>query len=101
MEDVADDGAGGRRDDADDGRQVWQRLLARLVEQALRRELTLALFKERHERAETGRRQGLDDDLVGRAARIRREPAGGDDLKPFLGSDAHAGERGLPDDRVD
>src|SRR5499426_3692483 len=33
--------------------------------------------------------QAVDDNLVGRASRICREPAGGDDLKPFLGPDPH------------
>jgi hypothetical protein len=101
VEDVANDRPGRRCDDADDRRQIRQALLTGLIKKALRRQLALALFQERHQRPDAGRRQTLDDDLIGRTARISGEPAGGHDLKPFFGLDAHAGERHLPDHRVD
>ena len=81
MQDVADHRAGRRGDDADHGRQIREQLLARLVEQAFGGELLLALLEQRHQRADAGRLQALDDDLVGRAARIGREPAGRDHLQ--------------------
>ena len=71
MQDVADDGAGRRGDDADHRGQERQQLLARLVEQALGGELLLALLEQRHQRAEPGRLQRLDDDLVVASGRDR------------------------------
>ena len=87
--------------DADHLRQERQELLARRVEQAFGGELLLALLDQRHERAEPGRLERLDHDLVFRLARIGGEPAGDDDLEPLLGLEAHAAERGLPDHRLD
>ena len=57
VQDVADDGAGRRGDDADHARQKRERALARLVEQALGGEPAAALLEQRHERADAG---GLD-----------------------------------------
>ncbi len=65
-------------------RQERQQLLARGVEQAFGGELLLALLDQRHQRAEAGRLERLDHDLVFRLARIGGEPAGDDDLEPFL-----------------
>ena len=65
-------------------------LLARLVEQAFGGELLLALLEQRHQRADAGRLQRLDDDLVIGAAGIGREPAGDDDFQPLLRLDLHA-----------
>ena len=101
MQDVADHRAGRRGDDADHLRQERQELLSRLVEQALGGELALALLEQRHQRAEAGRLQGLDDDLVARAVGIGGELAGDDDLHALFGLDPHAGERSLPDHAVD
>ncbi|MHC2750878.1 hypothetical protein ACVIWV_006332 [Bradyrhizobium diazoefficiens] len=101
VQDVADDGAGRRGHDADHLRQPGQQLLARLVEQALGGELLLALLHQRHQRADTGRLQRLDHDLVFRGARIGRELAGGDDLEPLLGLEAHPAVHALPDHRLD
>ena len=98
---VADDGAGRRGDDADDARQERQRLLPGLVEQALGRELLLALLQQRHQRADAGRLQRVDDDLVGRLARIGRDAPGGDHLQPFRRLEPEALHRGAPDHRVD
>ena len=56
--------------------QIRQQLLARLVEQPLGGEFLAALLEQRHQRAEAGRLQRLDDDLVLRAAGIGGEPAG-------------------------
>ena len=82
-------------------RQKRQQLLARRVEQPFGGELLLALLEQRHQRADAGRLQRLDDDLVFRPARIGGEPAGGDHFEPFLGLEAHAAEGALPDHRLD
>ena len=82
-------------------RQERQQLLARRIEQAFGGELLLALLEQRHERAEPGGLERLDHDLVFRLARIGGEPAGDDDLEPFLGLDAHARRSALPDHRLD
>src|SRR5215813_4812949 len=101
VQDIANHRPTRRGDHADNGREIGQALLTRLVEQALRRELPLALLQQRHQRAKTRGFQALDDNLVGRAPRICGEPAGGDDLEPFLGPDPHAGECGSPNHCVD
>ena len=80
---VADHGAGRRGDDADHARQVRQRLLALLVEQAFGGELLLALLQQRHQRADAGRLQRIDDDLVGGLAGIGGDAARGDHLQPL------------------
>ena len=101
MQDVADDGAGRRSDDADDLRQVGDELLARIVEQAFGRELAAAFLEQGHESADARRLHRFDDDLVGGLALEGGQLAGGDDLEPFLGLDAHAAVGALPDDRID
>ena len=93
VQDVADHGAGRRGDDADHLGQERQQLLARRIEQAFGGELLLALLEQRHQRADAGGLQRLDDDLVARAAGIGGEAAGDDHLEAFLGLDLHAGER--------
>ena len=83
--------------------QIRQELLARLVEQSLGGEFLLALFQQRHQRAEAGRLQRLDDDLILRAAGIGGQPAGDDhfetglelELDPRRGAAPdHAGDAG-------
>ena len=101
MQDVADDGAGRRGDDADQFRQERQQLLSRRVEQAFGGELFLALLDQRHQRAEPGGLQRLDHDLVFRLTGIGGQAPGDEDFEPFLGLEAHAAERGLPDHRLD
>ena len=101
MQDVADDGAGRRGDDADDVRQIGNGPFARLVEKPLGGELAAALLDERHQRADAGGFELFDDDLIGRFARKRGDLAGGDDLEPFLRLDPHAAENALPDHRID
>ena len=85
VQDVANDRAGRRGDDADHRRQMRQQLLARFVEQAFGGEPLLALLEQRHERAEPGGLQRVDHDLVLRAARIGGEPPGDGDLEPGFG----------------
>ncbi len=85
VQDVADHRPGWRGDHAHDPRQKGQRPLAAGVEQALGRELALALLEQRHERAQAGRLHPLDHELVLGAAGIRGEPAGADDLEAVLG----------------
>ena len=64
-------------------------------------ELAPALLEQRHQRADAGRLQRLDDDLVLRRVRIARHPAGGDDFKAFLGLEAQLREHTAPDHGVD
>ena len=101
VENVADDGAGRRGDDADDGGQIRQRALARLIEQALLGEGLTALFEQRHQGAEAGELNLLDDDLVGGFARERRQLAGRDNLDALLRARLHARENALPDHCVE
>ena len=63
MQDVADDGAGGRGDDADHLRQKGQRLLARLVKQTSAASLRLRSSSSAIRR-HAGGLDRLDDDLV-------------------------------------
>ena len=101
MQDVADDGAGRRGDDADALRQKRQELLARFLEQSFGGELLFALLDECHQRADTRRLERLDHDLVCRLIGVGRQPSGDPDFEPLLGLDAHAGERASPDHRLD
>ena len=70
------------------------------VEQAFGGELLLALLQHRHQRAEAGQLDLLDDDLVARRAGIGRDPAGADDLEPRFRLHAAARARSAPDDGV-
>ena len=98
---VADHGAGRRRDDADHARQMRQALLALLVEQAFGGELLLALLEQRHQRADAGRLQRIDDDLVGGFAGIGRDAPDGDHLHPFGRLELQVAEGAAPDHGVD
>ena len=71
--------------------QIGQELLARLVEQPFGGELALALLQQRHQGADAGGLQRLDDDLVVRTAGIGGEPPGGDHLEPVLRLDSACG----------
>ena len=101
MQNVADNGTSRRGNDADQFRQERQRLLSRCVEQAFGGELFLALFDQRHQRAEPRRFQRLDHDLVFRLTGIGRQASGDEDFEPFLRLEAQAAERSLPDHRLD
>ena len=101
MQNVADDRAGRRGDDADDLGQERNLALAGLVEQALFGQLLAPRLEQRHQRADPGEFELLDHDLVARLAGKCRQPPGRDDFETFLGLDLHAGERGAPDDRVE
>ena len=101
MQDVADDGAGRRGDDADDARQIGDRPLATGIEQSLGSELAPALLEQRHQRPDAGRLQCLDDDLILRRAREGGQLAGGNDLHPLLGAEAQLAEIAFPDHRLD
>jgi hypothetical protein len=100
VEDVANDGAGGRGDDADRARQERQPALALLIEQPLRGELAAALVEQRHQRALPGQLQPIDDDLIFGAARIGGELAGRDDFDAVLRPEAEHLRATLPDHRV-
>ncbi len=101
VEDIADDGAGGRGDDADGARQVGQLALALGSEEALGGELAAAVLEQGHEGAGAGRFDLLDDDLVFARAREGGEAARRDDLEAFLRLELQPGEAGLPDDGVE
>ncbi len=101
MQNVADDRAGRRRHHADDPRQERDLALARGVEQPLRGELLAARLEERHQRADAGKLELLDDDLVARLARKGGELSGRDDFDALLGLYLHADEGGAPDDGVE
>ena len=101
VEDVADDGAGGRGDDADDARHVGDRLLVFRIKQALGGELLLALFEQLHQRAGAGGAHGAGDQLIGRAALIGREAPRGDNFEAFFGTEGQALDLAAPHDRVE
>ena len=101
MENVADHRTCGRGDDPDDPGQVGNGLLALSLEQAFGGELSLALFEQRHQRADARGLDVLDDDLIGRLLRIRSDLAGGDDLEPLLQFRAQPAEAAAPDHGVD
>ena len=98
VQDVADDRAGRRGDDADDARQVGQGALACLGEQTLRGERLAAGFEQRHQRADAGRLQRLDDDLVFRLAGERGELAGRHHFDAFFRLELEPWQRHAPDD---
>ena len=97
MQDIADHRAGRRGDDADRTRQVGQKLLARRVEQSLGFKPLLALFKQRHQRAEPGGSTVSDHDLILRAARIGGQPSGEHHFKSGLKLELDARGGAAPD----
>ena len=101
MQDVANDRAGRRGDDADHGRQIRQELLSRLVEQALGGQSALAFLEQRHQRAEAGRLQRLHHDLVLRAVRISGEPSGDYHFETCFEFELDARGGAAPDDAGD
>ncbi len=101
MENVADHRTGGRGDDADDAREVGELLLARLIEQAFGGEHLLALLEQRHERADAGGLELVDDDLIGGLAGIGGDAAAYDDFEPLLRLEFEPLEGALPDHRLD
>ena len=84
VQDVADDGAGGRGDDADHLGQVGQRPLARGVEQAFGGEALAPLLQHLEQRAFAGQLRLVDDDLVLGAAGVAADPAGHHQLHAVL-----------------
>ena len=97
MQNVANDGAARRGDDADHRGQIRQELLARLVEQSLGGQPPLALFQQRHERAKAGRLERFDDDLILRAAGIGGQPPGDHDFEAGLELELDARGGAAPD----
>ena len=81
--------------------QEGQGPFARRVEQALGRELWPPLLEQGHQRADAGRLDALDDELVLRAARIGGQPAGADHLQPVGRLERELGQRAAPRHRVD
>ena len=101
VQDVANDGAGRRRHHADDFRQERDFALARGVEQPFLGEFLAPRLEQRHQRADAGKLQRLDHDLVARFARESGQFAGRDDFEPFFGLDPHPLKGGAPDDGVE
>ena len=101
VQDVADDGAGRRGDDADDTRQIGRELLATGLEQPLGGELALALFEQRHQCAGPGWLQRVDDDLVLGGVGVGGDLATGDHLHAFFRLEAQLAEHAAPDHRLD
>ena len=99
--DVADDGAGGRGDDADDARQEGQGLLARLREQSLGLQHLAPFVEERHQGSGARRPDVLDDDLIFGRARIGGQAPRRDDFEPFFRLEGQFGEGCAPDDGID
>src|SRR5690606_11416603 len=96
MEDVADDGASWRSDDADGAREIRDRLLALAREETFALQLLLELFELRQQRADAGGRHAFADQLILRAARISGEPALGDDFETLFRLEAKLLDVGLP-----
>jgi hypothetical protein len=101
MENVADHRTGGRGDDTDDAREIGERLLARLIEQAFGGEHLLALLEQRHECADAGGLELVDDDLIGGLAGIGGDAAAHHDFEPLLRLEFEPLEGALPDHRFD
>jgi hypothetical protein len=97
VQDIADDGAGGRSHHADDLRQIGNLLLAVIVEQALGGQLLAAFFQQRHQRAGAGGLHAVDDDLVLGLAGKRGDAPGDDDLEALFGLDLQPSRLALPD----
>ena len=101
VENVADDRARGRGDDANHFGQEGDELLAGGVEEAFAGELAPTLLQQGHEGADPCGLDALHHDLVGGFARKGGDLAGRDDLQPLLRLGAHAGVGAFPDHRVD
>ena len=100
-EHIADHRAGRGCDDADDFRQERTRLLARLLEKTFGGELALSFVEQRHQRAGARWIECLDDDLIFRRPRKRRDAALDDDFHALLGLETQPPEGALPDHRID
>ena len=101
VQNVADHGTRGRSDHADDARQIRERQLAMGIEQALGGERAFPLLEQRHEGADAGRLEIVDDDLVGRFVGIGGDPAFDYDLEPLLRLELEPLKGAPPDERVD
>ena len=101
MEDVADDRAGRRSDDADDSRQERQLALARFGEQPFGGQRLAPPLEQGEQRSFAGQLHLVDDDLIFGPAGISGELAGGDDLGAVFGPEGQRAGAGPPDHRVD
>ena len=101
VQDIADHRACRRGHHADDARHERQKLLARRLEQAFGGQPLLALLQQRHQGADAGRLQIVDDDLVVRLAGIGGELAGGDHLHALFRPEFQPRERAPPHDGVE
>ena len=71
------------------------------IEQALGGERALPLLEQRHEGADAGRLEIVDDDLIGRFVGIGGDPAFDYDLEPLLRLELEPLKGAPPDERVD
>ena len=94
---VADHRPGGRGDHPDHLGQEGQFLLAPGLEQAFSLEFLAALFQQRHQCAQAGKLDLLDNDLVARRAGIGGELAGEHHLHPRFGLQPQPRHGGPPD----
>ena len=101
VQDVADDGSGGRGDDADHLGQEGDGLAQRGVEEPLGLELALALLQELEQCAFAGQLDRLDHDLVARTRGVGGDAPGADDLEPVLGRDREAAGHAAPAHGID
>ena len=88
LEEVANDGAGGRGDDADGARKCGQRALAQGVEEAFGLEALLELLKGELERAGADRLQGFGDKLHLAALVVNADAAAGKDVLTVFKAEA-------------
>jgi len=101
MKNVANHCPGRRGNDADDARQIGQRLLAFSVEQPFGAKPRLQLFEQQHQRAFARDLQAFDDQLIFGAAGIGGELARRDHLDAIFGPEGEARRLPLPHHHVD
>jgi hypothetical protein len=91
VQNVADDGARQRGDDADHLGQERQRALPLGGEEPFGGKPHLALFQELQQSADAGKLDAVDNQLIARAPGIGGEPPGAHHLHPVLGLKAEPG----------
>ena len=88
VEEVANDGAGGRCDDADGAGKCGQRTLAGGVEEAFGLEALLELFEGELQRAGADRLHGFGDELHLAALFVDADAAADQDVEAVFGAEA-------------
>ena len=101
VQNIADDGSGGRCHHTDEFWQIGQRPFAIRIKQTLCCQLALAFLQQSHQRANACGFDIFDHDLIVGLAGVRRDFAGGDDLEPLLHLCAQLAEIAAPDHRIE